>query len=55
MLGIIVEENFTISEQDDPKGNVVHVLAQKYAWMAAFGREAAFPLADPSKVAGPDG
>lgn len=29
-FGIIVEENYTVCEQDDPRGNVVHVLAQKY-------------------------
>lgn len=29
-FGIIVPENYTICEQDPPRGDVVHVLAQKY-------------------------
>jgi|SRR6476646_4241458 len=29
-FGIIVPENYTICEQDDPRGNLVVVLAQKY-------------------------
>lgn len=29
-LGIIVEENYTVCEQDDPSGDVVPILAQKY-------------------------
>lgn len=30
LLGIVVEANYTICKQDDPIGNVVPVLAQKY-------------------------
>jgi hypothetical protein len=29
-FGILVPENYTICEQDDPRGNLVVVLAQKY-------------------------
>jgi hypothetical protein len=29
-FGIIVEDHFTVCEQDDPRGEVVHLLAQKY-------------------------
>jgi hypothetical protein len=29
-LGIIVPENYTVCEQDDPVGNIVPILAQKY-------------------------